>query len=314
MTDFLKSSNDFQQWKRAAEYIDSLLAEAVQNFQGLPPAGVFDRVKEALNRADAERWNNERFLYTYAHLDFDALIALAAERPALWPVLFNSKACFGPVEDLQKVYQACMDRGIKLGLDTALFYASTVTALCPGLKTSGCYDSAEQLLKWGANANAGFDRYSNGSGYFYRAVSDCGVDMGKLYARYGLTQQVMVSMMQTSQGAGNTPLYRKFREIYWEYARYSVADAETLVENKEIDPSKACQLRIIFNFASCRVNEVYEWSVAGRQPVVREFTFDDYGSVAVETARQKLIELGGKPSEGMMKLMGKDSFGKQPKR
>ncbi|MBI3441680.1 MAG: hypothetical protein HY052_07795 [Proteobacteria bacterium] len=306
MTEFLKNTNDLQKWRQAAEYLNGIVMTTLHDRNPAAPATlVMGRAIGVLNQASNERWDSNRYLYTYAQMDTEGLVALAIEKTDIWQTALNAKACFGPVGDLCTVYQAGREKGINFNLDNALLYASSVTKFCPGLQSSGCPETAEQLFQWGANAMAGIDRYSSTPSHYCRAVRDCGVEMGKLYARHGVTPQNMAAQMVTALEANNRPLYLAFRDIYWEYGRYTVADSETLVENKEIDPSKNCQLKIIFNFASCRVNEIYDWKTDGKQSLVREFTFDDYGATAIDTARQKLIELGGKPSDGITRMKGK---------
>lgn len=76
------------------------------------------------------------------------------------------------------------------------------------------------------------------------------------------------------------------------------------MENKTIVENNT-QLRIVFNFAARRVSEIYQFNQVSYPSVVRDFSFDDYGPVAVENARQKLIAMGGRPSDDPGILIGK---------
>jgi hypothetical protein len=82
-------------------------------------------------------------------------------------------------------------------------------------------------------------------------------------------------------------------------------DRETLIETKAL-PDNTGNLRIIYNFAARRVEEIHEFANP-RQNVVTGFTFDEYGESALDSAREKLIELGGSPSDTGSPLRGKSA-------
>jgi hypothetical protein len=160
-------------------------------------------------------------------------------------------------------------------------------------------ETAGELFKLGADP-----AYDSGR-YFARAVEDCGIEMGRLFARAGLSGGSITPQMQNALANSKPLLYKNLREIYWEYGRYAVADPETLVERKNIDDANSQALKVIFNFATRRVCEIYEFSNKAFPPVLREFNFEDYGPAAIEGARKKLVELGGNPSPDTGVLVGK---------
>lgn len=295
MSNSSNDSSELKQWRETADNLNYLLTA------GLSPITV-QEVCTSINNAG---WNNSRALYTFAHMSPEGLIAVACQKPSIWQTALNAKACFGKLGDLRAIYGAGLEKGIRFDLDSTLHHACTEIKFCDGLTTNGSLETAEQLLQWGADAQKNPNSSYPSCSYFYRAVNECGTEMGKLFARYGVPPKTIA--MHMSQNARNRSLYEKFREVYWEYGRYNVSDPETLVEYKEIDPEKSLQMKVVFNFASCRVHEIFEWSDIRKPPQINDFTFDEYGQPAVEKARQKLIELGGNPSDGTIRLRGKGS-------
>lgn len=287
--DFMANSDDPKKWQQAAEHLKTLATSR---------ADAPDALRKVLNQISASGWPSSRNIYTFSQPDTEALIALCASKYMNWQSLLNAKSCFGTAEDVKKIHQAGRQYDFSFNLNEALYWSSRAVSFYPGLKSSGSLETTEQLFKLGADP-----AYSDN---FYRAVEDCGVGMGKLFARFGLPEYMISNQMQNAKKNNKALQYRQFREIYWEYGRYKVVDQTTLAETKTIDEDgSGGRLKVIFNFAAGRVSEVYEWYNKTHQPVVRDFSFDDYGKTAVENARKKLIELGGNPPDNPWVLSGK---------
>jgi len=292
--DSFSNNSDLKQWQQAADYLNEILRDITG--EQLSPAAR-ERMRTASSRISSNKWSSHRLVYTLSRLDTKGLIAACIGGHLDWQNALGAKACFGPAEDLQKICRAARKQGVSFNLNDALSWSSRAIVFCPDLQSSGNLETTEALFKLGADPT-----YDSGR-YFSRAVEDCGIEMGRLFARAGLSGGCIGVQMQNAQSNSKPLLYKNLREIHWEYGRYTAADPETLVEKKNIDDAQT--LKIIFNFAARRVCEIYEFSNKTLPPVMREFNFDDYGPAAVEGARKKLTELGGKPSPDTGILPGK---------
>jgi hypothetical protein len=293
MQTFLNNNTDSKQWQQGADYLKGLVknnAEAAQ-------AELRSSLYQVFNTIG---WHSFRYAYTFSQMESGELIALCEAKTLNWQIALNAKACFGTAEEVQRIYHAGKKYDYNFNLNDALGYSCRSLTILPGMKSPGNFETTEALFKLGAAAG-----HDSGN-LFERAVDDCGIEMGRLFGRYGLIAQIMTNKMAVAQSSNKPLLYRQLREIYWDYGRYAVTDHETLVENKIIDGGST-QMKIIFNFASRRVREILEWPTTNKAflPVVNDFPFDSYGAAAIENARLKLIELGGRPSGDTGILAGK---------
>lgn len=288
MQAFLTNNTDPKQWQQAADYLNGLL----KNNERAELRTAFTQISNTVG------WPSLRYAYTLSRMDADGLVALCADKILNWQGALNAKACFGSADDVQKIYQTGQQHGFGFNLNDTLGYSCHSIFFVPGLKSPGNLETTEELFKLGASPG------HNSGNLFETGVDECGVEMGSLFARYGLAANIISNKMYNASSNGKTLLHKQLREIYLEYGRYTVADHETLLENKTLLDNNN-QLKIIFNFSARRVSEIYEWPGKSFQPVVRDFSFDDYGQAAVEKARQKLIEMGGHPSDDTGKLAGK---------
>lgn len=110
-----------------------------------------------------------------------------------------------------------------------------------------------------------------------------------------------------AKGNNRPVMYDSMRKLYWEYGRYNAVDYETLVEKKQV--SDKSQISLVFNFASRRVSEIYEYGQPS-QAVKTDIAFDDYAEEAIKAAAQKLTELGGTPTPYDAGLPGKRTIAK----
>ncbi|MCE9506726.1 MAG: hypothetical protein K8R48_00205 [Alphaproteobacteria bacterium] len=294
--DFFNNSSDLKQWQQTADYLNDVLRDTAG--EQLSPAAQ-EKMRTAASRISSNKWSSHRLVYTLSRLDTKGLIAACTGRHLDWQTALNAKACFGPTEDLQKIYLTARKQGVSLQLNDALNWSSRAIVFCPDLQTSGSLETTGELFKLGADP-----AYDSGR-YFSRAVEDCGIEMGRLFARTGLSGSIIPAQMQNAQAYNKPLLYKDLRELYWEYGRYTAADHETLVEKKNIDDANNPTLKVIFNFATQRVSEIYEFSNKAFPPVLHEFNFENYGQAAIESARKKLTELGGNPSPDTGILPGK---------
>jgi hypothetical protein len=299
LMDFFNNSNDLKQWQQAADYLSGVLRDTTGGQLSLSAQ---EQMRAIFNRISSNKWSTPRLVYTLSRLDTKNLIAACVGGHLDWQNALGAKACFGSAEDLQKICQAARKQGVSLHLSDALNWSSRAIVFCPDLQSSGNLETTGELFRLGADPT-----YDSGR-YFSRAVEECGIEMGRLFARAGLSGSCIPAQMQNAQSYSKPLLYKNLREIYWEYGRYAAADHETLVEKKNIDDTNNQTLKIIFNFAARRVCEIYEFSNKTLPPVMREFNFEDYGPAAIEGARKKLIELGGKPSPDTGVLVGKKTF------
>lgn len=309
--DLIKPTNEPSLWKACADELnDVLLAIDLDAARRKPNAiltekdaeaerlKAFEEAKKAISAIQYAQWPFNRMHYTLGQLDTDRLI-LCCERKLLdWQTVFNAKAAFGRAEDLPRIFEQAKQQGTNLELVNPLRYAAKPLLLVAGLRHEGNIDTVAQLMKMGA------DPAQDNGQVFQTAVLEGRADIGRVIARHGQSGLLNINAwVEWAKSARKIKAYEDFRQIQWEYGRYVATDGETLMETKPL-PDNSGNLRIIYNFAARRVEEIHEFNNP-RQNVVTGFTFDEYGQSALESAREKLIELGGHPSDLEAGLRGK---------
>lgn len=313
--DFFRNTNEPATWRLCAQDIAAeLRAIDMESAYRKPSAALTERDAEAQRAAAAEPLRNilgrmtnvqwpsntaNRRHYTLGQIDANVLVLACERRFLSWQDAFNAKAAFGAPEDLEAIDRAAQLAGNTLNRNTALVHAAKPVLLIAGLRHEGNLETAEQLFKMGADP-----AYDNNGELFKDVVDQGRADIGRVFARYGRDGLLNVeSWVNWAKGQRKLKLYDDLRRIHWEYGRFTALDNETLVETKKL-PDNAGALKIVFDFAARRVTEIFENSNP-RQVSSKDFSFDEYGQNALEAAREKLIEMGAKPSGIELSLRGK---------
>ena len=249
------------------------------------------------------QWGGTRLQFTLGQLDTDLLVLLAERRVIDWQSCFNAKAMHGRPQDLVELQQNAVLNGTTVNLQVALSHAAKPQLLIQGLRHEGSFENTEQLFKMGADP-------LDGNGALFTTVVEQGrSDIGRLFAKYGQNGLLDITPhINAAKGNRKLKLYEDLRKIQWDFGRFSALDRETLMEVKTL-PDNIGAIKIIFNFASQRVSEIFE-TTNPRQSTMKDYTFDEYGTAALEAARAKLIDLGGQPSDIELPLRGKAPIAK----
>lgn len=298
--DLFENSEGADNWKKTAEAIGANFARLAPSLESLSVyddeeddavTSLRDDLQELVQsygaRLDNEGWEAAGSYYIFGQIDTKTLIAAARQDMMEWETIFNAKALMGTDADIDAIVSAAAEAEQHLGLSDALKWAAEPGSLTDGLYHKGNLESSEALLKHGAppSQNDGhlfFDVLREGREDIARAFARAGKDDGSFYLAYWHEN----ARSQMSEA----PARDLLRKMYWEYGRYEAIDAATLVENKRLSNSE--RLRVIFDFAARRVSEVL---TTGDHAFKTDVGFDDYGPAALQTARAKLIELGGNP-------------------
>lgn len=300
--ELFEESTDEKMWSRAAQTVADTFARLAPALENLPVyddneddaiTTLRDELQELVQsyteRMDNEGWENARKYYTLGAVDTRALVAGAQQEMLDWEDILNAKALRGTAEDIKTILAAIGKAEASADLDNALSWAAEPGALENTIYHSGNVQTAEALLSAGADPS-----YNNGD-LFLDSVRTGNADMARVFCRAGMDDPDFHlqewhdnarSYVQTAEAR------QLIREMYWEYGRYDVTDAATLVEHKNI--GDGTQLRVIFDFAARRVSEIYALQ-NNAQAFKTEISFDDYGPAALRKAREKLQELGGNP-------------------
>lgn len=314
--DLIKASNDPDRWKECAEEINGVLRaidlDAARRKPGpaLPEKEAeaernkaVEGIKKTVSQMQYAQWPSNRMHYTLGQLDTDRLILCCEKRILDWQSVLNAKSAFGTPEDVSRIFEQARLQGTTLDLSYPLRHAAKPVLLVAGLRHEGNIDTTAQLLKMGA------DPATDNGQLFQTAVLEGRADIGRVIARHGQNGLLDINVwVNWAKSNRKLKAWDDFRQIQWEYGRFTVADHETLIETKPL-PDNTGNLRILFNFASRRVEEIHEFTNP-RQNQVTGYTFDEYGEAALEAAREKLIELGGHPSGLGQPLRGKGAVGK----
>ncbi len=310
--DLLRPSSDPEIWKLCAADMNGVMATIdFENARRLPSATLTERdaqtqrdlaidaPRKLISQMKATEWGSNRTHYTLGQLDTDALVLLAERKVLGWQEIFNAKASFGKPDDLELLRTQALLFGTTINMNTALPHASKPMNLVTGFRFEGNYDTTEYLFRQGADPN-----YDNNGVLFYTVVELGRSDIGKLFAKFGQNGLLNVeSWVNKAKADRKIKLHEDLRKIHWEYGRYHVLDNETLQETK-IFPDNTGALKILFNFASRHVTEMLELPNP-RQVIVKDYSFDDYGQQALESARAKMIDMGASPSGIDLPLRGK---------
>ncbi len=310
--DLLRPSSDPEIWKLCASSMNGVMAAIdFDNARRLPSDTLTERdaqtqrdlaidaPRKLINQMQQMQWGATRTHYTYGQMDTDALVLLAERKIISWQEIFNAKASFGKPEDLEKIQRQAQLFGSGINVNNALAHASKPANLVAGLRFEGNYATTEYLFKQGADPNL-----DNNGVLFYTVVEQGRSDIGRLFAKFGQNGLLNVeSWVNKAKADRKIKLHEDLRKIHWEFGRYHVLDNETLQETK-ILPDNGGNLKILFNFASRHVTELLELPNP-KQVIVKDYSFDDYGQQALESARQKMIEMGAAPSGIDLPLRGK---------
>lgn len=310
--DLLRASSDPEIWKLCAAEMNGVMASIdFDSARRLPSSTLTERdaqtqrdlaidaPRKLLSQMRAMEWGSNRTHFTLGQLDTDALVLLGERKILNWQEIFNAKAAFGTPDDLDLIRRQALLFGTTVNVNTALTHASKPVNLVSGLRFEGNYDTVEYLFKQGADPNT-----DNNGVLFYTVVEQGRSDIGKLFAKFGQNGLLNVeSWVNKAKADRKIKLHEDLRKIHWEYGRYHVLDNETLQETK-IFPDNTGSLRILFNFASRHVTELLELPNP-KQVIVKDYSFDDYGQQALESARAKMIDMGANPSGIDLPLRGK---------
>ncbi|MEZ0224179.1 MAG: hypothetical protein ACAH83_06485 [Alphaproteobacteria bacterium] len=314
--DLVKPSNEPDRWKSCADAVYDVLQEMdldAARRKASPTVSekeaeadrtkAVEGVKKVITLMQYAQWPSNRMLYTLGQLDTERLILCCEKKIADWQSVLNAKSAFGTAEDVRRIFEQARLHGLTPDLSHPLRFAAKPMLLVAGLRHEGNIDTTAQLLKMGA------DPATDNGQVFQTAVLEGRPDIGRVIARHGQNGLLDINpWVNWAKANRKLKAYDDFRQIQWEYGRFTVADYETLIETKPM-PDNTGNLRIIFNFASRRVEEIHEFTNP-KQNVITGFAFDEYGQAALEAAREKLIELGGNPSGLDQPLRGKASVAK----
>lgn len=311
--ELLKSSGSTEIWQEAADEINRTLRLVDKDAARKAPSAILtereaeqqrnaaiDPARQLIVSLQAYQWPAARMQYTLGRIDTDILVLLVERRVLDWQSIFNAKAMYGTADDVAGIHRAAQLAGTTLNLQAALTHAAKPLLVVQGLRHEGNADTVDQLFRMGADPNEG-----NGQ-LFLTAVEQGRGDIGRLFAKYGQNGLLNVqSWVDWARQNRRLKLYDDLRKISWDFGRFSAIDHETLLETKPL-PDNGGSLRILFNFAAQRVTELLDLPNP-KQTVRTEYSFDDYGAAALESARAKLIELGGRPSDIELPLRGKSA-------
>jgi len=320
--EYLKPSSSPEIWRLAAEGVNNVLAQVdyvaarktasadvTERDAEAQRQQAIDPLRKVFNIINQQQWPATRMQFTYGQLDTEGLVLMAERRMVDWQTILNAKAAFGTAEDIERIAAAASLSKGSLNLNSALTQAAKPALLVTGLMTMGNYETTEQLFRMGADPN------TNNGQLFMETVDAGRSDIGRLFAKHGqhglLDVNNWVNWAKTNR---KLKLYEEMRMIQWDYGRFTALDHETLLESKTL-PDNAGNLKILFNFASQRVSEIFE-TANPRQSIIKEYPFAEYGEAALDAAREKLIEMGGSPSGIELPLRGKSALsrpdGKKP--
>lgn len=310
--DLLRPSSDPEIWKLCAADMNGVMA--VIDFDAarrLPSATLTERdaqtqrdlaidaPRKLIGQMQQMQWGSNRTHFTYGQLDTEALVLLAERKLVSWQEIFNAKASFGKPDDLEQIRTQALLSGTTININNALAHASKPANMVAGLRFEGNYATTEYLFRQGADPNL-----DNNGVLFYTVVEQGRSDIGKLFAKFGQNGLLNVeTWVNKAKADRKIKLHEDLRKIHWEYGRYHVLDNETLQETK-IFPDNGGSLKILFNFASRHVTEMLELPNP-KQVIVKDYSFDDYGQQALESARAKMIDMGASPSGIDLPLRGK---------
>lgn len=310
--DLLRASSDPEIWKLCAAEMNGVMATIdFESARRLPSATLTERdaqtqrdlaidaPRKLVSQMRAMEWGSNRMHFTLGQLDTDALVLLAERKTLNWQEIFNAKASFGKPDDLELIRTQALLFGTTINVNNALGHASKPTNMVSGLRFEGNYATTEYLFRQGADPNT-----DNSGVLFYTVVEQGRSDIGRLFAKFGQNGLLNVeSWVNKAKADRKIKLHEELRKIHWEYGRYHVLDNETLQETK-LFPDNTGSLRILFNFASRHVTELLELPNP-KQVIVKDYSFDDYGQQALESARAKMIDMGATPSGIDLPLRGK---------
>jgi len=312
----LRNTQDAALWRQSAEAYARIMKQ-------IDPAGIVAKTVAELDAKDdrngkcrealqparqllgsipAGSWPQYRTNMTYGAFDADALVELCRHSLLGWQSALDAKALTGTADDMQKIADAARDAGQSLNFSAALAWAAQPKLPVQGMYFKGNLETTEKLFDLGALPNY------NSQNLFLEVAEKGDFDIARAFARRAHTVGMDIERYMHWAKSNNRPaLHDSCRKLHWEYGRFSAVDYETLVEKKQL--ADKSQISIVFNFASRRVSEIYEYGHPA-QAIKTDFPFEDYAEEAIKAAARKLAELGGSPTPYDPSLPGKRGIAK----
>lgn len=229
--------------------------------------------------------NNDVNVAVFGQLDTDKMIALARAGAVHWWQPVTGKAFFGDAEGMKKIYNAAPS-------DSRPSATSAMTWVCFPYKAAGVSNKIEasvlrQLFDWGADVN---DKKGE---WLEKALRSLDGEPLKEFVKRGPIATVFKAMDGMTDNARRAEIQKYLQKP----TSYVKVDNDTLAETKFIpDPQGGSTFKSLFNFRARRVNEIFE-SADRKTTFMTSASFDDYDSAAIDSAREKLAALGGKPAD-----------------
>lgn len=231
-------------------------------------------------------------------LSAEGLSAAAANGAITWQLALEVKAASGTAAELEAMLAIGGDKIKQDDLDGALRAACT---LRHEFRSAGDYDdyrhynagnkpeNALTLLRAGASPNGdNGDLLVRAAEQNHPAIVKALVEAG---ANLSLSGKLAMKKAEEKNISG-IALYLREKLLLLE--RFSMPDAETLVETKLLD-DQGSQLRLVFNFSARQVTQIFNGPDDKPQAAMLSHSFADYDAHALSEAFDRLRSMGGTP-------------------
>jgi len=275
-------------WESAAEFLGKVSAEdgagrdrAVQIFQQL------------------EEISTLRRYFVLNGLGADALAETAKNGAISWRMALEVKAALGTAAEVDALLLAGGDKIKQQDLDAALRAACT-----PRHEFRSRSDYSDDYRHYNAgnkpeNAvvllHAGASPNGDNSDLLVRAAEQNHAAIVKALVEAGANLALSGKLaMKKAEEKNLSGIALYLREKLMVLERFSMPDAETLVETKRLD-DEGSQLRLVFNFSARQVTEIYNGPDDRQQAAMLSHAFADYDQQALSEAFNRLRSMGGTP-------------------
>jgi hypothetical protein len=248
-------------------------------------------LRDAFAKTDMSDWSVDRKVFVFGQLDVDKMIPVCREGLLPWWPVLTGRVYTGDLGGAKKVQRAiAQDAGKseKPDITSTLTWIVYPHKICDSFANTIEPKMIRQLFQWGADANKDNGKWLE---FALRNLDSEGI---KPFVDYGAASGTILRVMDDLTKNQKFAQLGKIQDAL-AHCSYVKVDADTLLEAKYVPDARGCSVfKTLFNFRSRRVHEIYE-AGQGAQAVMNGMPFAEYDTEALEYAREKLAQLGGKP-------------------
>lgn len=235
--------------------------------------------------------NNNHRVFLQSRIPYEKMIPYCEAGVLPWWSVFSARVACGDIAGMKVVHALFRNSSSeKVDYYSASSWGSHPYEIVPGVPVTPKAEILAQLIEWGG------EKVFQNENYYKMSLKKSEADIIAVYLKAGAAVDTAVLVMKDLLDQ-NPQQAEKIWTAIGGMAPTYLADNHILSEEEyRLEPSGLGKLRIEFDFRARRVREIY---VAPKKEYscMASISFDEYDRDDIEAAREKLVQMGGKPGE-----------------